>query len=444
VDQPAVVDGALVHFRVDEHVVRRVLRFVSATRCLSQTLVLKRRIGKGSALYVSSRLAVPVPQTTRATEDAIRLYDQRMPDSMSSFYRSGTVVPERRRSERMPDLEVAAALVHRIEEDWISVPLWRDGHEDGRDVFARFLRQVFSVENLQALSLDPRLGGQIWGDDAAVMLALAVAAIHCFHALPNALTTVVQVGFFVCDERLLLGVLGDVMPHVRSLVTRVLPGCTLPEDAVSLVTRLAALEPSLQQGLYGAPIRRAGRTFLVDLYGATQRLQHAFEFPSVQGAQANARADHFEKSVQVEIDRSPWKPSEQLSRMQRRTLRFNGAAITDLDAIGERDGVAIVASCKSRVYSNSYHAGDFATVRNAATMVERAVAQASGVVAFLTANPVGDNYDFHNYSRLLMPVVTPIAIYTRIGPETAFLAPGLRAAVSFSELSRFLMGKTDH
>jgi hypothetical protein len=292
---------------------------------------------------------------------------------------------------------------------------------------------------LKALTLDSRLADkQIWRAEAALMLALSIGSVMLFSSLEHALMTVVQVGYFVCSDALFESILNDAMPEIHQKVGEVFPGVALPADGASFLRTLEQLRPSVTRSLYGSPIRRAEAALFVDLYAATQRLEHAFEFPAFQGEEGNARGDHFEDAAQAIIDASGWRPSSDLRLLRRRTLRANGKDVTDVDAVAERDGTALLISCKSKIYSESYHSGDYRSVRNIASAIEEAVGEAAHNTALLDRHRKGDNYDLTRFSRIVIPVITPITVYTPIGASTDFILDGLRASASISELSQFL------
>ena len=153
---------------------------------------------------------------------------------------------------------------------------------------------------------------------------------------------------------------------------------------------------------------------------------------------ANARADHFEDTVQRVIDASKWRPEEKIRGLRRKELRIGGKSISDIDALGTRGKSIILVSCKSLVYSSEYDIGDYRTVRNAASTVVDAVSRWQGIIDNIKANPVGDNFDFSGFDDFVSVVCTPYPAYVPLGLATQELRPGLRAAVSEEELGLWL------
>jgi len=174
----------------------------------------------------------------------------------------------------------------------------------------------------------------------------------------------------------------------------------------------------------------------VDLVAASLRFNRAFEFPRAAGAQANARAEHFEESVQALLNSSPWASAE-LKLFWRRTLRHNGKRVTDIDAIGANRRKLLLISCKSILYAE-YESANYKILRNASDTVEKAVIEWKQTCEFFKANPLGDNYDFTAYENVIGLVCTPGVIYTPLGPATSMGNDGLYGAVSISELRVWL------
>src|SRR5579872_4377381 len=133
-------------------------------------------------------------------------------------------------------------------------------------------------------------------------------------------------------------------------------------------------------------------------------------FPRSQGDAANSSADHFELQVQAAIDATPWRPPVPLARLRGRPLRLGGQDITDLDAVAARGDVLIAVSCKGVVYSTDYDAGNFKTVRNAASTVTDGMVEWRDRMDRLRANPKGDNYDFTG-KTIVGVVCTPLPVF---------------------------------
>jgi len=185
------------------------------------------------------------------------------------------------------------------------------------------------------------------------------------------------------------------------------------------------------------PIRITKDYVCIDMWAASNGFLTWFQFPKVQGQVANDRAAKFEDVVQDLIDRTRW--AEPTTRtLRQRTLVIDGQPLTDIDAIGSRDGVLLVVSCKSIPYTREYDRGAHSEVRNAASTVDKAVAYWAGVVEKLDARRVGRNYDFSTFKQIVGVVCTPFEVYTGNAKSLSNTLEGLRWACSLDELANFL------
>jgi len=166
---------------------------------------------------------------------------------------------------------------------------------------------------------------------------------------------------------------------------------------------------------------------------------HEFaEFNTQGGAQGNLRGRDFERAVQAVIDLSSWAPPGHIRQNVGQTIRIGGRDVTDLDALGFKDAKLMIVSCKSRIYSGKFDQGDPRTIRATLSLATEALTSWLKIKSILEANPrCIPGLDFSNIE--ILPVVClPHVPYLPIGTETAFVAPGLRAIVSVSELRSWL------
>ena len=133
------------------------------------------------------------------------------------------------------------------------------------------------------------------------------------------------------------------------------------------------------------------------------------------------------------IDESVWKPSA-ATRLLRKPLRLGGAYLTDIDAVGERNGELLLVSCKWIAYTPQYDAGVYSVVRNASTTVVSAI----DTLERLLGDRIGDNYDLTSYKAIHTVVCTPHPLWVPIGQATAQPSKGLYRACSIAELRRWL------
>jgi hypothetical protein len=316
----------------------------------------------------------------------------------------------------------------------------KDGMSQQVQVLARFVPEMLTFERLTDLISDPRLAGQSWiGIEASSVFAFLNILPLLLARLNHSMITLLQRGYFVVDARDLAAILEEGVPVFIERLRRVLPACPLVENGKAVLATIDSLRGSLWPLRLGQVLRRSGPAAWVDVYAATNYLEAALEFPHSPGeAIANARAEHFEDSTQAAIDATAWAPPSNLRQLQRRQLRLQDKAVTDLDAVGAKGSTLLLVSCKSLIYSAAYDVGDHRTVRNAASTVEDAVKEWGETVARLSAAPRGDNYDFSGFADFLPVVCTPHAVYVPLGTATQELRPNLYAAMSLDELVAWL------
>jgi hypothetical protein len=209
-----------------------------------------------------------------------------------------------------------------------------------------------------------------------------------------------------------------------------------------ILARLTWPEVSVWPPSMGPAIREAADELVfADLWAATRRLERALARPSqvaAGGEHANAWSAHFESVIQDAIDASPWKPSPTVARLRGLPLTVEHKGITDIDAIGERDGRLLLVSCKCVPFSDAWSRGEYGAVINVASKVDQAVGVWADRLDRLRKTPHGDNYDFSAFSEFIGVVVLPSLPWTPTVSSVAEITPGLRIAVSASEFDHWI------
>jgi hypothetical protein len=244
------------------------------------------------------------------------------------------------------------------------------------------------------------------------------------------------------SRALLLGGIEIAIEVIRSkTVARSIPETIEFDSPAEILSRLVGQRVELWPPSFGPAIREAGEdTFLIDMYGASRRLEQALSRPpgAAGTAMANIWSRHFEDMVQEAINSTVWRPSTKLVDLRGPTLQAEGKDITDLDAVGENAGRALLVDCKSFPFSQDWDRGKYEAVRNLASDVDLAVRKWDKKMALFRANPVTRNYDFSAYSELIGVVVLPQVPWTADKNSIREVAPGLRVAVSANELDRWM------
>lgn len=418
----------------------RLARLCSGVRLLSNVHQWYRWAGKG-ARFSFERGRRPMVTVDPSIQLAVETYDRRVERSGQPLPRLGSVVTSR------DDHDVADGILWLDRISPIEMPCPPPGVRLLEDpplskwerTTASFLVTRVDIAKLRKLLLDLRvpLASVITREVAALLYLLTCGTSLLVHH-QSGLYGLMRVGYLVWME-------GN---EALEELTRIPTGCPFVNEVLavnSITTREEAI--GVLEGLTGRDwpllagpvwLRDAGAVCL-DFYTATIRLNAALQFPaSGGGASANARAEHFEVEVQTVIDANVWKPISARCPQPRTVLRRNGSDITDIDAVGENAGTLLLASCKSICYSDRYDAGDYQSVRNAASTVDKAVEWWRGRLAKLREQVIGDNYDLSSFDRIVGVVCTPHVIYVFPGTLDQWAAPGLRMASSLGELAEWL------
>ncbi|MBZ0303158.1 MAG: hypothetical protein K8J31_25650, partial [Anaerolineae bacterium] len=149
-----------------------------------------------------------------------------------------------------------------------------------------------------------------------------------------------------------------------------------------------------------------------------------------------------EDAIQSYIDASLWKPSDELRTMRQIHFIRRGDSennqITDIDAIGESGNTLLIISCKAVIFSIGQDIGQYHALKNARLRLDEAVLKWQAVKAELLASPIGGNYNFSHYSKIIAIVCTPNAVYTESDLSLSYEVSNLRKAATASEFISWL------
>lgn len=418
--------------------IKRLAEFCAAARYLSSLHAGLRWAGKGSKFRVK-RNARPISIPDASLKDAIRLYDERG-SSGTPFRRFGTVLATP--AELLQELSVL--YVHRIEPRLLSVPIKyipeaipRTTSSDNISVLCRFFPRSISLEPFTRLL---RMTGQvtIWPREAVILILLLWGAWYMIFRHRAGCLSILTRGYLLLDDALIEYFYSPIVAEYESHFGELFHGSAPPASAEEFLREVALIDGCMWPLRTGPIIRREGQVTCIDLVAAGECLDAVLEAPISDGVIPNIRAQHFELLTQELINRSSWKPAAETQDLRGRTLRIGGTSITDIDAIGERNGELLAVSCKSVVYSGEYDSGDYRVVRNLASVVTNAVSEWQNKMSTIFSVRHGENFDLSKFSKVIPVVCTPVIVYVPIGLATDDVAPGLRGASSVAELAGWL------
>jgi hypothetical protein len=217
------------------------------------------------------------------------------------------------------------------------------------------------------------------------------------------------------------------------IATRYVDGWS-EEDALEALTR-AGDRQSWIDSACALVLPFGSECVLIDLEGACRALGEAHERPT-GGAEANQWTRLFEAQIQRVIDRSDWRPEGPHRALIRKTVYLNGQTLTDLDAVGFRDGELLLIDAKSWITPRDLEFGEYWAVNDRVKKVEQAAKDWDARVAAIRQHPEILNIDPPFEIQGL--VVTPEVPYVLPGACTQELTSGMLAVSTIAELDRCL------
>ena len=433
-----------VAFRVDEATFRHLARYVGRVKLLSQLHMLYRRVGKGAVLDASR--PVLMAHTSEAIERAIQIYDVRH-DRSHEFIGAGlglvSVLPDfNQLVDEGAAREPTAFLPMTCSPSFPAPVTYPDG-AGGLSVVTVQVRHVTKKLNLARILCPIGDGGGIpdyLPSIAPLIQLLMLVPAICVH-VPWALSSISQQGYVFVGEEQLRDIVDHHLPEVVEKLAPRTAGFAWPADFIQWREALLAVTASVWPLSSGDVLRRFRDNFLIDTTGASQALLHRLELvrsPLI----GNLRARAFELQCQDLIDGTSWVPPPEVKALRGRPLRQGDRTLTDIDAIGVKEGTLLIVSCKSIIYDRDYDQGVFRVIRNTQATVDEAVVAWEGVVAELRRQPTGENFDFSPFDEIIGVVCTPFAAYSNENRTLAFVKPNLRVSSSMLELRDWLAGNS--
>jgi hypothetical protein len=193
---------------------------------------------------------------------------------------------------------------------------------------------------------------------AALIQLLVMLPAICDH-LPWALSSLIRRGYVCASEEQLADIVSGCLPDVVRQLSPFTPNFEWPANFAEWRDSLRRVSASVWPLRSGHFLHRYHNELLIDVCNASHALLHRLEFRS-STAIGNLRGDKFELQCQAMIDATPWVPLPLLKNLRGRKLepRAGVKYLTDIDAIGAKDGSVLLVSCKSIIYGREYDQGE--------------------------------------------------------------------------------------
>lgn len=424
--------GDLLRYPINSNDIRRCLQLCHGIQYLSQIHVYLRFAGKGASIKFSN--VGPVQSITdSAIREGIRLYDARVANSGFQLTKLGSFVG----AEYNKELTLVSYF--RLDTPQFLPPLFS---KDFREVtvLSNCAPKVMSLSGFSQLAQDPALASiEFLNKRTAALLLFLIALPEILVELDAAPKTLMKNGYFLLSNESLESAMASTFQKAAQTLNEISGNIPVPNSASEALTELRNITPSLWPIDFPSPLIPIGNDAVCcDVVIASSAFLKLCEFPRLGGAAANARANHFELATQEVINKSAYKPSDEVLKLRGRSLTLKGKVITDIDAIGAKDDTLLLVQCKSLVYSDEYDMGEKKAIINSWSTVENGLVGWKKRIEEFEHNRVGDDYDFSAYKKFISVLCTPQPIYVPAGQCTEEVAPGLRATCTPQELSNFL------
>jgi hypothetical protein len=431
----ASVSERMVVFRTDESAFRHLSRYVTGVRALADLHSQYRRVGKGARLDL--RPPLPICERNAGLEEFIRIYDQRTNDAQMNVLAglglaSAEAIGIGNGSD--PGSPLTIYLIFACKPFLTPVPIPKAG--GGMSESSVVTRHIFKTMGVDGLL--PKYASSENIQKIEPLITLLMLFVLLAATIPWVVAWTLQFGYFFAPKEVVHRTFDEWLPLIARRLSAVQPEVQWNRSYAEWLRAIQAIQPGLWPLRSGGVLRELGNSWLVDVTTATNALVRNLFIDRTGAVIGKARANAFELAVQKMVQDSPWAPSEELATLRGRTLRRGGAALTDIDALGLKGDTLLLISCKSLIYDLEYDKGAHQVIRNAQSTVDDAVADWTGFIQGVRDEPVGDNFDFRAYPRILGIVCTPFVVFSSNRATVALVKEGLRACCSAEELQTWI------
>jgi hypothetical protein len=415
--------GNIPDFSVNAEIANAVATFCAGTICLSHIHTNLRWFAKGASINFAGK-ALGSAEPTPELRNAVTLYDSRVEvDQGLVFSRTGLGSAENVKGDCISWIPVVPKMSPEMPSKY-GYPVRFALDYRCLDELAKFNRAMDDA------------GCPWWENESGLLIAFLNQTIELIR---KRRVEVLRCGCLFPTREFVRSASAENVAAARKIANAVFPGTRTPNTIEKIIRAVGNLEGNTWPMVQGPPVRTDGDVVCLDLYSASMRLNQTASLKAAGGKLGGLKGPELERSVQSLIDDSPWALSPAMREiLVGKKPRRGGQDLTDLDAVGSKDGVLLLVSCKSRPYSAAYDMGERNLVKQVEQDVLAALKQWTEKTDYMRDNPLClSKFDFSQY-KILPVVCFPFAPYVTIGPATAEVASGLRAVASLAELRAWL------
>ncbi|MBI1282071.1 MAG: hypothetical protein GC179_28350 [Anaerolineaceae bacterium] len=423
-------------FPLTQSIANHVLAFVAGCYDLGDLHIKYGAAGREIPFRISSK-RLPDAVLTESKREAGRIFDARQNIGISGL--AGTIPSQSDLSEKSP-LLVVDKVYYPVA---IQLPYFEfRGLETPPFVPTYYLPTQVPLKHISNLYKLTDNGNKQWvRRDGFSLMLLAGLLLPISATAPEHSINIAMYGYSVHERVDFVVDYWPAFDELVSVIKNLFPSAELPATPIQLLDEMERLETSTHPLLPGVVMGDKKR-IVIDHASVKDRFGMMLRFPNLGGGTGNQRGIHFEDAIQSYIDASVWKSSDELRAMRQVHLIRRGHGknnqITDIDAIGESGDTLLIISCKAVIFSVGQDIGEYHALKNARLRLDEAVIKWQAVKAELLDSPIGQNYNFRRYSKIIAVVCTPNAVYTESALSLSYEVGNLRKAATAPEFIEWL------
>jgi hypothetical protein len=421
-------------FPLTQSIANHVLEFVAGCYDLGDLHIKYGAAGREIPFRISSK-RLPDPVLTESKRKAGKIFDARN----GGYDLSGTI-PSQRELPKKSKIYTVNKVYYPVA---MTLPYFDfRGLSTPPFVPTYYSLSQMSLKHISELyNLTKNSNGKWLNREVFSLLLLAGLLLPVSANAPEHSINIAMYGYSVHERVDFVADYWTVFDELISVIKNLFPGADLPETPIHFLLELEKLDTSPHPLLPGV-LLSDGKWIIIDHANVKTRLEKMLRFPSLGGEIGMRRGFHFEDAIQSYIDASPWNPSDELRTMRQVHLIRRGDGknnqITDIDAIGESGDTLLIISCKAVIFSVGQDIGEYHALKNARLRLDEAVLKWQAVKAELLELPIGQNYNFSRYSKIMAIVCTPSVVYTESELTLSYEVGNLRKAATAPEFIEWL------
>lgn len=432
-------NGNSVILEINETVVKDYCKLVGYSLLLGDMYTLIRISSKGCEFQIHENELMPIPIDEHEIIESIKLFDDR--NVIESKIENGMNMPSKSgfslKQRHLTNLESLIIVANENQSGkYEYIPKKITKLKDTKYTKVNF--------NIAPISLETIFSEFKLGKDG---LPWEIEFLEVISILQFVTTLILRGWVFlpdIAEKGYLLFSKGFIDEHFQGFIDSVKKiqleklGTTFTNNGPEIIKKYSR---PLGENIYPSNISvlfDAGKMLGFDISSSFEFLFNKLEYTKKQGNIANLRGYFFEEQTQELIDNSKLKPARNIRNLVAKTLRFRNKSITDFDAIMVIGKSLIAISCKSLLDNLDYDKGDYRTVRNITSSLEKYVEDWRAKIKIIDENKVGDNYDFSKFNEVIGLVVTPSVLYCNLTYRNELTIKGLYENMSSREFETWI------